>query len=424
MTLRDIKLAACSSKLAYCADEDDLATDMREHPELEKILFDPSPLGCVATFSKNGSVLFIAYRGTDIHFQSSGLAVDLAIGLNSGGDGSKLISAVLSACGNIDIDPLAIQILQHLIKSSVPANSTVRSAASIARNGTMEIMQAFMFRALSFAHLAIAECERKFPQKKKIIITGHSLGGVYAQVVGKFLNLQSIVFNSPGARSFYDQVIQCFAPYYVAATATNVAVHHSFIIKFGDQKWDAIGAFGKPIGRAVELNYNRHTPAYLNKVAEVKERLFWKFHLEAIALLKASISKGKLYDRAKLAKAEEAARHSSDVFEQYYSIDLFLIIITTVKLSLRKVNALLNWLLKKKTKHTIISCLKKKKCWYFSRISRQHQLSSPLSTSMIARSNIAMCWEISTVKLRRPLIERFPFTNCIKDIQFSRLRTL
>jgi pimeloyl-ACP methyl ester carboxylesterase len=87
--------------------------------------------------------------------------------------------------------------------------------------------------------------QTQFPQAN-ITLTGHSLGGAIAQILGQATNLSTYAFNSPGAENLYDalrpdlrDLLQCQNPSYIS-------INYRIL---GDQ----VSKFGRPVGRTLTI---------------------------------------------------------------------------------------------------------------------------------------------------------------------------
>lgn len=244
---------ACS--LAYHTSSEASLQVQARALNFEVYAADLSPIGCVAVIDQTTQTLMVSYRGTNHTYLSSYL-VDLAIALVSEQDDlTKASSLILSdylgypASEQKLKQVLSVSQLFLNISSTSASNASgntkeSQSLSARLRNAGVEVLQAFTLRAVLFAHNVIA---RYFKDStgtaKSVIVTGHSLGGLYAQITGHYLGLRTYTFNSPGAQAVYSDATLGLHFYCPPCTTPSTADILNFCV--GD---DAIGKLGKALG--------------------------------------------------------------------------------------------------------------------------------------------------------------------------------
>lgn len=249
--------------------------------------FEESPIGCVAgkynkSINFNGEnydgTLVVGFRGTTLESPSS-LIVNTAIALGSRHDDSATTGSRLLA------DYLDISLHPHCLKNLLGLLSDAASSRRFEiSKASYEVLQAFIFRAYMFTQHHVEKVRKNFRGKKFLtLLTGHSLGGVYAQIIGNYMNINTITFNAPGASILYKPCIEGLGMYR-SPKKEKVSGFTVMNLILGQ---DVIGTHGTPLGqRKILRYYPRKDPIYQELLREKK----YSIAREALKNMKKSLN--------------------------------------------------------------------------------------------------------------------------------------
>lgn len=264
---------AVVAKLAYERNSEDVRRKLNEHPLFPDgfmlLNFDESPIGCLAIRSPIRSfrykcdeyeqALMIGFRGTNPALNPSSVLVDSAIALGSPARYSA--STASDAIGDytgIFLDPTLINGILTLISRTIGETGYDPYRAS------HEVLQAFVFRAFMFTQHHI----NKFSDKKTLVLlTGHSLGGMYAQIIGDAMGIDAVTFNAPGSLALKGPCIKGLEMYPIYKQ-TKKCLCSVLNLTLGT---DAIGRYGEHLGKRRDLSYDaKYDPGYIEEVETAK----------------------------------------------------------------------------------------------------------------------------------------------------------
>lgn len=271
------------SSLSYRVESSDeeIRIKVQEiNPAFQVFHFERSPIGSLAVFDTVENRLFVSYRGTDSNI--SQYLIDGAIALL--GDEPKRMGDFSSAMAS----------LHRFGSIAGAAFSLLRSNGG--EEAGKELLQSFTFRAVMFAKRAI-----ELTETSNIVITGHSLGGMYAQIVSEALGCDVLTFGAPGAKRFYEIATKEIAFYLSPIPSKEVKALHIASVE------DLIGTFGYHTGEHLIIPYVplNGVPQYLKSL-----KSNGKSHAQSFLEKKRSQTKAKVIDEAALQQAKETLRQS------------------------------------------------------------------------------------------------------------------
>lgn len=121
-------------------------------------------------------------------------------------------------------------------------------------------------RSINFYHDTLKKLEQSHVKPKSILVTGHSMGGVMAQMVGHKTGAETHTFNAPGAKTL---------GYYDTSGHTKNITNHV-------RSTDSIGNYGAHIGHV----------AYYNQSAKDGSFLTYPTNQHSITYFKNDIKRG------------------------------------------------------------------------------------------------------------------------------------
>jgi hypothetical protein len=232
-----------------------------------------SPLGAIAVVSSpqilskvdqkpsqatTYRTLAIAFRGTDIEANPSSGVIDLgfACACESKDDLKKFIKGVRKTTE-----------LTTVHSSCLFLAETLPDLLDLSPMGE-EIVGNAVFSALGFARRSIAEYKKRYTSEMKVMITGHSLGGIYAQCIGYYLSFPTVTFNAPGARGILDTSMNVLAQLdHDPVPTERMGKSPIENLTLGD---DMIGNFGTVVGTRLAIPYNAEEDSKLQENIRLK----------------------------------------------------------------------------------------------------------------------------------------------------------
>lgn len=265
------------------------------HPQYSLIKFDKSPIGSIAVKREDKHEIYIVFRGTAPITPSSYL-VDVAVGVAQQPESFKTASELTAIYfgGDEKLIEVGYRILLPQISSQSPVDPSQTSR---------EILSAYVFRAIMFTYQIMSDVKNK---DCKIIVGGHSLGGIYAQVVAKYFNLPLITFASPGVKSIYEKVIEGVDMYCPPATTTRGYIRFNFYCD-----GDPIPSCGQFLGNPIQCTMDTTTnPEYQKRFREAHQNALVKVRKEIKSFIVTGLRDLPTYIREDANEATLNEAHS------------------------------------------------------------------------------------------------------------------
>lgn len=240
----DICGQLCSLAYKTRSTDEDIEKDLVTiKSSLKLFRYERAPIGCLAVLDTSGDELYVSYRGTDNNI--SQYLIDGSIGFL--GDEPKRMDEFTSAMSS----------MHYFGEWAGTALNLLRNYGG--EEAGEELLQTFSFRALMFAKRSV-----ELSHPTKVIITGHSLGGMYAQIVGRALGFEALTFGAPGVGRFYHLATQDFEFYLNPTDKQTDGAVQTHISSQGD----LIGDFGDHGGERIVVPYvpYKGIPDYLQKL--------------------------------------------------------------------------------------------------------------------------------------------------------------
>lgn len=240
----DICGQLCSLAYKTKSSDEDIERELNSiKPSLKLFRFERAPIGCLAVLDGSGDELYVSYRGTDNNI--SQYLVDGSIGFL--GDEPKRMEEFSSAMSS----------MHYFGEWAGTALNLLRNYGG--EEAGEELLQTFTFRAIMFAKRSV-----ELSHAANVIITGHSLGGMYAQIVGRALGFEALTFGAPGVGRFYHLATKDIEFYLNSADQQSITAVQTHISSQGD----LIGDFGDHYGDRIIVPYvpYKGIPDYLQRL--------------------------------------------------------------------------------------------------------------------------------------------------------------